>query len=238
MAHCANPHEPNGDEKVTQLTLDIETSNGVIVASKNPNELIHRRQVSPITMTLALSIAFAGAYAAYHRIGTVANADTVEYTPNLFGGFLAVGMTKDQPGFIVLSALDQDKIEVSATQTTNRLARTRTVVDVGTLRGTTRTRLRRPQVILVTKEGTIEKRAVDWTADEFNALRSAADCSYEAATKKRRCGAPFTDLQEAFADWPPERVPDRVLAFLAPFKDHRADREEKCLSFVLVFTNH
>ncbi len=35
------------------------------------------------------------AYAAYERIGTTANADTVEFTQNLAGGFLAVGMTED-----------------------------------------------------------------------------------------------------------------------------------------------
>ena len=130
-------------------------------------------------------------------------------------------MTEDQPGFIVLSALDQDKVDVGAAQTKNRLAGTHTVVEIQTPRGMTRTRLRGPEVILVSEQGVVQGHSVDWTVEEFNVLREAADCSHEAAIKKHRCGAPFTDLQEAFARWPGERVPNRVRAFLEPFKDRR-----------------
>ena len=200
----------------------IEASDDVIVSTENPCGAARRRRISPITKTLVASIVFAGAYAAFQRIGTTANADAVEYTRDLAGGFLAVGMTEDQPGFIVLSALDQDKVEVSAAQTKNRLVGTHTVVDIRTPHSTTRTRLRGPQVILVSEQGAIEQYNVDWTAEEFNALREAADCSHEAAVKKHRCGAPFTDLQEAFAKWPRERVPERVRAFVEPFRDRRS----------------
>lgn len=223
MAPYANLQETNGDEQVTHSTPTMVTRGGVIFAAENPTEATRRRRISPIAITALASLAFAGAYSAYHRIGTTANADAVEYTANLAGGFLAVGMTEDQPGFFVLSALDQAQINVTAIQTANRLAGTHTVVAIRTPRGTTRTRLRGPKVMLVTKDGRVEKHAVGWTVHEFNALRAAADCSYEAATKKHRCGAPFTDLQEAFADWPAERVPDRVLSFLAAFKGHRTN---------------
>ena len=180
----------------------------------------------PIPVTLLLGVAVVVVYAAYQRVGTSANADSVEYTQNLAGGFLAVGMTEDQPGFIVLSVLDQEKVEANAVQTINPVAGTHTVVELQTPRGTTRTRLRGPQVILVSEDGVVETHAVQWTVDEFNALREAADCSHEAAIKKHRCGAPFTDLQEAFAKWPRDRVPDRVHTFLEPFKDHRAHKHK------------
>ena len=175
----------------------------------------------PIPITLVLSLMALTAYATYQRLGTTANADSVEYTRNLAGGFLAVGMTQDQPGFMVLSALDREKVDVNATQAVNRVAGTHTVVEVRTAHDTKRVRLRSPVLIVVSEDGAIERHHVIWTVAEFNALREAADCSHEAAVKKRRCGAPFTDLQEAFAKWSGDRVPKGVHAFLAPFKDHR-----------------
>lgn len=175
----------------------------------------------PVPVTLFASVIVVTAHAAYERFGTTANADVVEFTRNLAGGFLAIGITEDQPGFIVLSALDQDRVDVNAVQTSNSLTGTRTVVEIQTPRGTTRIRLRGPQVILVSEDGAVEKHAVPWSFDEFNTLRQAADCSHEAAVKKHRCGVPFADLQEAFSEWPGERVPDRVRSFLEPFRDRR-----------------
>ncbi len=179
------------------------------------------RRRRPIPVTLLLSVIALTAYAAYERLGTTANADSVEFTRNLASGFLAIGMTEDQPGFMVLSALGREKVEVNATQVVNRVAGTHTVVEVQTPHDTTRLRLRGPQVILVSVDGAIERHDVAWTVAEFNALREAADCSHQAAVRKQRCGAPFTDLQEALVRWPSARVPERVRAFLAPFKDHR-----------------
>lgn len=180
----------------------------------------------PIPLTLLLSVIAVTAYVAFQRIGTTANADAVEYTQNLAGGFLAVGMTEDQPGFIVLSALDQKYVRVKASQTKNQLAGTHTIVDVETPNGTTQSRLRGPQVILISEDGVVEKHTVRWTIEDFNFLREAADCSHEAAIKKHRCGAPFTDLQEAFARWHGERVPDEVRAFVEPFKDRRTHKHK------------
>lgn len=133
-------------------------------------------------------------YAAYERVGTTANADSVEHTRNLPGGFLAVGMTKNQPGFMVLSQLDQDKVEVDATQVVNHVAGTHTVVEIQTPSDAASIRLRGPQVVLVSEKGSVERYQVDWTVTEFNELREAVDCSHKAAIKKHRCGAPFTDL--------------------------------------------
>ncbi len=85
----------------------IEAHDDAIGPIENSQEVMHRRRISPIMKTLIASVVFAVVFAAFQRIGTTANADVVEYTRNLAGGFLAVGMTEDQPGFIALSALDQ-----------------------------------------------------------------------------------------------------------------------------------
>lgn len=201
--------------------MAVEADAAAPTSGRHPRALRWR----PIPLTLFLGVIIVAAYAAYERVGTTANADSVEYTQNLAGGFLAVGMTMDQPGFIVLSALDREKVDVSAVQTVNHVAGTHTIVEVETLHDTTRIRLRGPEVILVSEDGAVERHDVDWTVAEFNALREAADCSHEAALRKHRCGAPFTDLQEALLKWPGERVPDRVRDFLAPFKDRRARGE-------------
>ncbi len=200
----------------TSMTLAqaVEADWCVIELPDHPQEATRRHRRSPIAITLVASFLFAGGYAAFQRIGTTANANVVEFTRNLAGGFLAVGMTKDQPGFIALSALDQDEVDVNAVRASNLLAGTHTVVEVQTPQGTTRTRLRGPQVILVTAQGDVETYPVDWTWEEFNTLRDAADCSRAAAVKKHRCGVPFTDLRLALTRWSNDRVPDPVRAFL------------------------
>jgi len=208
-------------------TPKIETYDAVPVSSGHPSEDAPRRRISPIVMALGISVVVVAGYAAFQRIGTIANADSVEFTQNIAGGFLAVGMTKDQPGFMVLSALDREKVDVNTDQAVNRVTGTHTVVEVQTPHETTRIRLRGSQIILVSEEGVVERHEVNWTLNEFNALREAADCSHEAAIKKHRCGAPFTELHEALAKWPGKRVPKRVIAFLAPFEDQRAHRKTK-----------
>jgi len=154
------------------------------------------------------------AYAAYERLGTTADADSVEFTQNLVGGFLAIGMTEDQPGFMVLSALDHEKVEVSAVQAVNRLAGTHTLIEVRTPLGMANIRLRGPEVILVSEDGVVERHNVGWTMTEFTALRKAVDCSHEAAAKKHRCGAPFADLYDLVATGQVSNVPGDMRSFL------------------------
>ena len=204
-----------------------EARDDLVVSTENPSGATRRRHTSPISIALAISMVVVGGYAAFNRIGTTANADSVEFTQNFAGGFLAVGMTKDQPGFMVLSALDREKVDVNTDQAVNRVTGTHTVVEVQTPHETMRIRLRGPQIVLVSEKGAVERHEVDWTVVEFNALREAADCSHEAAIKKHRCGAPFTELHEALAMWPGERVPERVRTFLATFVDHRTHRKTK-----------
>lgn len=207
----------HGNRKIEEAKTDRNMNAVAAVPSRQARD----RRWRPIPVTLFASVIGMMAYVAYERIGTTAHADTVEFTQNLAGGFLAIGMTAKHPGFMVLSALDQEKVEVNATQVVNHVAGTHTIVRVQTPRVTTSIRLRGPQAILVSEDGAVERQDVDWTVTEFNAIRKAADCSHEAAVKKQRCGAPFADLQESFARWPGNRVPEGMHAFLAPFKDHR-----------------
>ncbi len=178
-------------------------------------------RVGPIPLTVLLFVVVAVFCACYERIGTVANADVVEFTPNLHGGFLAIGMTEAQPGFVILSVLNRDQIEVDTGLLSSPLAGTHTVVEIHTTGGTLRHRLRGPQIILIDDKGVIQAHAVDWTLDDFETLREAADCSFEAANKKQRCGAPFMDLHEALAKWPTGRIPHPVRTFLKPFANSR-----------------
>jgi len=180
--------------------------------------IARKRRINPIVLTLITAMTISAGYAGYQRLGTNANADVVEFTQNLAGGFLAVGMAEDQPGFVVFSAMDQDEAKVGAVQTQNLLGGTHTVVHVRTPRGETQIRLRGPRVILISKLGDVASYAVDWTVEDFGVLRREADCStHEAAMKKHHCGQPFSDLLGTFAKWPGERVPDPLRAFLKPF---------------------
>jgi len=200
--------QSHGDiaEVATDCARTVQSS----ACRRQPN----RRRWRPIPATLFLSVVGMTVYAAYERLGTTANADSVEFTDNLAGGFLAIGMTENQPGFMVLSALDHEKVEVNAVQAANHVAGTHTLVEVQTPRGTTSIRLRGPEVILVSEDGAIERHDVAWTAPEFNAMRKAADCSHEAAVKKHRCGAPFADLHELVAAGQLTNVPGDMRSFL------------------------
>jgi len=195
--------------------------NGASACCRAPRRASSFRRAGAIPLTVLLFAVVAVFCACYERIGTVANADLVEFTPNLHGGFLAIGMTEAQPGFVILSILDRDRVEVNAGLLTSPLAGTHTVVEIQTTSRTLRHRLRGPQIILIDNKGVIQAHAVDWTHEDFETLRKAADCSFEAANKKQRCGAPFLDLYEAFAKWPTGRIPHPVRTFLKPYADSR-----------------
>ncbi len=211
--------KPQNPDMATRSMPTLNVLHGVIGASVNPTCLTPKRRISPITITLVATSVFAAAYAMFHRVGTTANADTVEFTRNLTGGFLAIGMTDEQAGFVALSRMDQADIELHADQDNNTLAGTHTIVDIQTPSGTTHIRLRGPKAILISKQGEVEALNIDWTVDEFNTIRQAIDCSGHSAYTKKRCGAPFTDLHLLFTQWQSTRIPDRIHAFLKPYED-------------------
>lgn len=62
------------------------------------------------------------AYVAYQRIGTRANVGNIQSFENLAGGFLALGMTEDQPGVLILSRIEKAKVRIDATLRRNALS--------------------------------------------------------------------------------------------------------------------
>lgn len=116
----------------------------------------------PSPFTLLNGAVAAAAYAAFERIGTRANADTVEFTTNFGGGFLAIGMTDDQSGFIVPSILDPEQVVVSAEQVRGVAPGTHTLVEVRTPRQRWSAWLRDPEVIMAGEQGTVAVHRVEW----------------------------------------------------------------------------
>ncbi len=173
----------------------------------------------PIPLTLLMSATIVSLYAAFERIGTQANADVIEYTTNLGGGFLAVGMTDDQPGFIVLSALDQTDVKVSADQVSSVVAGEHTRVEVRTPSDRWTARLRGPQVVVVDKQGAVTTARVDWRLEEFVRLRDSADCAHSIAGAHPHCGAPFADLQAIVSAGLVAGVPDDMRRFLDGYRE-------------------
>ncbi len=194
--------------------MAIVVRNGVFLAVAIPPRVAVRRRLGPIPVTLALALLVGGAYAGYQRIGTTANIEFVEYNRNLAGGFLAVAMTDQQPGIVVFSALDQEKVQVDVDRYENQVAGTHTEVSVITPNAKWAERLRGPQVVLIDETGAIEAHAVEWTLADFNTFRDATDCEHGLS---KRCGAPFADLHDFFASWAAERVPDPVRAFVGAY---------------------
>ncbi len=74
------------------------------------------------------------AYSAVDHFSKQANADRISFAADLGGGFLAFAMSDTEPGFIVLSAMDQEQVDVSAQQARSLTTATQTVVEVRTPR--------------------------------------------------------------------------------------------------------
>ncbi len=164
---------------------------------------------------LGIGLMFVLGYVAYQRLGTNANASLVEYNKNLSGGFLAIAFSEDQPGFLVLSAIDADQVDVQADQLSNFLAGTYTLASIKTASDQWRGRLRNPQAITIDKSGHMKHATIDISLDEINRIRDAVDCSHIHQGHKRRCGAPFSDFRKALNDWPTNKIPEVVTTFLA-----------------------
>ncbi|MBE7506922.1 MAG: hypothetical protein HS101_11660 [Planctomycetia bacterium] len=167
---------------------------------------------------MRLMLLFAGGgitvFIAVERIGTTANASAIEFTTNYGGGFLAIGLTDHDPGFVVLSAIDQEHVDVSAEQSSSLAVGTRTRAEVHTPQQRWSTRLRSPQVVIVNDDGTVIGRDVQWGFEDFARIRAATDCLHESAKKRHRCGAPFTDFNDLVTSGALKHVPDEVRVFL------------------------
>ncbi len=173
-----------------------------------------RSFLRPIPVTAFLAVVIAVPYIVYQRAGTVATVDHIDYWQRYSGGFLGIGFTDDQPGLIILSTVDKEKVEVDPRISHNGLAGTFSVVGIDTGEDGWRRRLRGPEVVMIDEEGAIDSVPVSWTLQDFLDISKAADCAEIEPGSLQRCGEPFHDLVELFADWPKDRVPDQVLRFL------------------------
>ena len=205
------------DRKVDSNSAAVCEVDAVVSADSHT----HRR-VGPIRAALMASVAICAGFAAYHRIGTEANAEIIEFTTNIAGGFLAVGMTDDQPGFVFFSAIDRPKVNVSAECSVSSVGGVYTELHVTTPATQWYHRLRGPLAILVGPDGKPQTVPVAWTVEEFKTIRNSADCLAPQGKRKTRCGAPFADLDEVFGNWPAQRVPAEVRTFAARYRqgDH------------------
>jgi len=169
------------------------------------------RLLNPIPLVACGSILIAVGDAAYERIGTSANVELIEWTASYSGGGFAVGMTERQPGIVVLSALETEKISVDAVLRHSPLGGTATELTIATPSGRVQRRLRGPLLITIDADGKVAFTRVSWSRDDFNAIRRAVDCESGSAV---RCGAPFLDFADLLAKWPRERVPSAATQFL------------------------
>lgn len=176
-----------------------------------------------VRFVATLALVVAAPYVLYQRVGTTAQANEIEFTTNLAGGFLAIGMTDKSPGFVVLSALDREAVDVRADHYANAVAGDFTVAEVRTPQTTWHRRLRGPIVVVVGEDGFAEEFAVDWSVAEFSLIRNGADCSHAHVGKLHRCGAPFADLFDLVVDGRLAGVPAQVREFLAPYVRPRED---------------
>lgn len=204
------PRFPNEEVAV----LPAETTDGAGLARPSAIRAVPRVLFRPIPIALILGFAVVAAVAAFERVGTRANAGTVEFTIDYGGGFLAIGMSDDQPGFIVLSALDQEQVDVSAEQARSVVAGEYTFVEIRTARHQFRTRLRDPQVIVIAEDGAIDAHRVKWRFEDFVRIRTATDCSDASSLSVHGCGAPFADLLELVSVGRLEDVPEGMQTFL------------------------
>ena len=166
-------------------------------AKKKPG----RRPSRGFLLTLAGLAAAGAGYVAFERGGTSANADTVASFENFAGGFVAVGMTGHEPGFVVASALDEDDVGVHAQISTNALSGRHTTVRVKSPRQEMEHRLRSPLVIVVHPDGVMTSAEVGWSLGQFQELMDCMDCEKVVEGRPRRCGEPFRDMQEACSAW-------------------------------------
>ncbi len=172
---------------------------------------VRSARLARVTLLAGAGLLIAGGYAAWQRFGTVADVTHIETFEDYSGGFVAVGLSPDKPGFLCLSRVPRDQLELVALHHENWLAGSWTTLMIRTAGGQWKHRLRGPVVILVDRRGRVDAVPVHWPRARFIWLRDCVDCERGSV---RRCGRPLDDLAERLAAQPPDLVPPAVLAFL------------------------
>jgi len=178
-----------------------------------------RQRINPVLATLVASLLIGLAYGAVERVGTHANVDEIEFTTNIAGGFLAVGFAGDQPGFVLLSQLDREKVNVSADLMNSIAAGSHSRVEIQTSQQLWQARLRAPLVIIVREDGSVVDENVGWDTKEFSKIRTASDCLHAGSGGPKRCGAPFADLHDLVSAGELTNVSEEVRAFLGQYQE-------------------
>lgn len=166
-------------------------------------------------IVVGATLILAAVYVLYERFGTCANADQVVSFESLGDDAVVIGLTDEQPGFVLLSHLPVSKVDVDAEVQSNRITGKHTLLNIQTATSRARLRLRSPEAVLVQRDGAIAATAIPWTREDFDALLHAADCDTDCDRHKHRCGQPLADVAQTLAQWPQERVPPLVREFLA-----------------------
>lgn len=172
---------------------------------------VRSTRVARVTLLVGAGLLIAGGYAAWQRFGTVADVTHIETFEDYSGGFVAIGLSPDKPGFLCLSRVPRDQLELVALHHDNWLAGSWTTLMIRTDSGQWQHRLRGPVVILVDRRGLVDAVPVNWPRARFIWLRDCVDCDHGHA---KRCGRPLDDLAARLAAQPPDVVPPAVLAFL------------------------
>ena len=186
------------------------------LAQPNEHDSKTRRRwwTAPLPTTLIVAAVIGASFTAYQRIGTSANVDVVETTRNVPGGFIAVGMTENQPGFLLVSTLDQKDVTIDTERHPHFLGGMHTKLRIQTSTQSWSKRLRKPVVITIDDNGNIQTTTVDWPLHTFQTLAETADCQHESPLFTKHCGAPFVDMRARIAKWPLNTVPVHLRAFL------------------------
>lgn len=175
-----------------------------------------RRIGSPaFVRVVVVVIALALSYVAYQRLSVTANADRVTRFETWSDETVEIGMTDQQPGFVLLALTPPEKTRVEASNHDNWLTGRKTVITAHSPAHTQSAALRAPLVVLVDRAGTIDFVPVAWSKAEFDELVHAADCETDCKAHAHRCGAPLDAIAHALGGWPTERVPRPIARFLS-----------------------
>ncbi|GIK17825.1 MAG: hypothetical protein BroJett003_27890 [Planctomycetota bacterium] len=204
-----DPSERLTDKEIT-APIELPGVPESAVASSAPG-----RPRRAFKLTVSALLLAAGGYALYERLGTRANADQVIRFESYGDDAVAIGLTDQQPGFVLLSHLPASRVMVDAQVATNWLTGKHTILSVRTPDRNERIRLRAPLAILVPENGTILAVNVEWSHADFQSLVHAADCESGCEAHPHRCGQPLAEIASALANWPVDRVPQAIREFVA-----------------------
>ncbi|RJP33586.1 MAG: hypothetical protein C4547_12075 [Phycisphaerales bacterium] len=165
-------------------------------------------------IAVAACLLAAAAYVLYQRVGTRANADRVFSFESLRDDTVKIGLTDEQPGFVLLGRLPESLVSIDAQVRSNWLTGRQTFLRIATPTDHVGLRLRGPLAVLVQRDGSIASTAIPWSREDFAALLHTADCATDCVQHKHRCGQPLTEIARTLAQWPADRVPPLLRTFL------------------------